>query len=840
MANKGQVSFSIHAACALSFVFSGVSWADSDFTSGLSLSNELNQGLAPLGSVINPEGYSLFSQTPASPSGILYPLLYEHSDQDSTADASGSETTEDSDWQVTAAIEFGYLFNFGTTDTASFREFGDWDEDPIINRVSLNAYNAEDGRHFRINGGGFGRDDQFVQLNFGRYGAYEVDAWFNQIPHVFTTNARVLWDGVGTGNLTLPAGLTPGASSVEEVNAALAGRGESTLKLERDRLGLALSATPWRNTEIFLNGLTEWRDGARPFGGTFNYPGLGQVTETVEPIDYITHEVDLGFRYLGQSYQANFTYSGSFFFNDTETLVWENPGLSLFPPDFIPPSGRTALAPDNRFHQFKADLAVLIPAVNGRWTSTVAYNRKVQDEALLPPTISQGIGNNSGTPINFDEFNTPEALSQRTADAKIETYFLQSELSVPIGRKLRTSMEFRYVGEDNKTDYTALNPINGIYGYISEDGGNIFNDGLYNPSARGDITRIRNAPYEKDERELKVQADYRLASRMKLALSYQHQEKDYAYRERQDVQDDRFRLQFTDRSGPWASLRLATEYARRSGDDYILNPLAPLQSSSLSSFIPLFADGTSPPRELADLRVFDLSSHDQYVADLQLRFNPSLRSDLGFNTRFVRNEYDADFGLRDSERLSISGEWNYQLSQDSSFFVYYNFQDHDRRASNINDAGARNSDPFAGGEVFPLDNAWTETLDETNHAAGIGFTKEWRSFLFEADYTFGYAKSRVAFNNPLPGAIAAPVSIEEAGDQLPLQTFEQHLLRASIRYPLSEHLATRLFYRLESIQIDDFHYQGLNDSVVGNQLFLLALPEDFTAHVLGVLFELSL
>jgi MtrB/PioB family decaheme-associated outer membrane protein len=817
-----------------------VSWgqvsADSEIGTDSHISNELNVGLAPLGQTVDPLGYSLFSEAAISPSGILYPLLFDPSALYPNDDIEGEDQTG---WRFGGAIEFGYLFNFGTTDTASFREFADWDEDPILSRLDIRGYNAQTAEHLNFYGGSIGRDDQYLRLNYGRYGAFEIDAWFNQIPHTFTTNAQVLWDGVGSGNLTLPDGITPGASTAEEVRAVLAERGESTLKLERDRLGFAISTTPWQRVELFVSGLTEWRDGARPFGGTFNYPTLGQSTETVEPINYITHEVDLGFRYLGQTYQANVVYNGSFFFNDTETLVWENPGLSAFVPEFVPERGRYALAPDNRFHQFKGDFSANLPFLNGRWTSTVAYNRKVQDQALLPPTISTGIGNNTGFPIDFDQFNTVEALSQRTSDARIETYFFQGELSLQPTRKLRTTAEFRYVGEDNHTDYTAFNPLTGQFGYISEDGGNIFDDGIYNPSQAGDATRFRNAPYEKDERQLKLKADYRLASRMKLALSYEHLEKDYAFREREDVEDDRFRLQFTDRSGPWASLRVAAEYARRSGDDYILNPLAPLLTSSLEGYVPFFPDGGNPPQELADLRVFDLSSRDQYVGDVQLRFNPNLRSDLGFNVRYERDEFDADFGLQDSERLNASAEYNYQFAKDGSAFVYYSYQNHDRAARNINDAGAFGDDPNAGGVVFPLDNAWRETLNEHNHSAGIGVTKQWRQFLFEADYVFSYARSRVAFDFNSPGALAVPVQPEDAGNNLPLQTYEQHLLRASVRYPITENIATRIFYRLESIQIDDFHYEGLTDPVVDNQLFLLAIPEDFTAHIFGVFMELS-
>lgn len=824
-------------------------WADSAYLAPQHWSNELNVGLIAPAQRADDEGYSLFNSASYSPSGLLYPLLYEPARQEGAEHESAAQAVQPesslftlldtSRWQWSGALEFGYLFTAGTTDTDTFREYGDWDEAPILNRIVAQAYHGGTGEYFSLNGGGLGRDDQYLSLNYGRQGRFDVLAWYDRTPHTFSTNARVLWDGAGSGYLRLPQGLTPGASRVESVRAALAERGESTLKLERDRVGLAFTAKPGLRWEVFVNGATEWRDGARPFGGTFNYPTFGQVTETVEPINYITHAVDLGLRYLGQDLQANLSYKGSFFFNDTATLIWENPGLSPFPVDFIPERGRFALAPDNRFHQWQADVAAQLPWLNARWTSSLAYNRKAQDEALLPPTISTGIGNNTRVPIDFDQYNTVDALSRRNADALIETYFLQSEISLQPARRWRSSAEFRFVGENNHTDYTAFNPLTGRYGYISEDGGNLVDDGLFTPGQRGDFTRIRNAPYEKDERQLTLSTDYRLTRRGKLGLNYVHLEKDYAYREREDVQDDRSRLFFNHRGWFWSSLRAALEYGRRSGDEYILNPLAPLTSVGLPGYVPAFPEGQAA-QELAQLRVFDLSSRDQYAADLQLRFNPSLGSDLGLNLRYERDDYSAQYGLTDAHRFSAGAEWNQQFSKNSQGYIYYSYQDHGREAAGINDAGANDAGGNAGGPSFPLSNAWQQSLNESNHALGLGWTKQWREFLFELDYSLGYARSRLNYDFNSPGALAFPVTPGETRADLPLQTFEQHLFRASVRYPVNQYLATRLFYRLEAINIDDYHYRGLDDPVVQEQIFLATVPEDFTAHVVGVFFELSL
>ncbi len=826
-------------------IAAGAASADSGIGFDNYLSNALTNESPPLAGSIDPDGYSIISWSAFSPSGIMYPLVIDYqylplNDEPATAAKPPTDNFElNPGWSFGGAFAIGYLANFGTTDTASFREFTDWSEAPVLSGFKIQGLNLQSGEHLSFSGGSIGRNDQFFRLNYGRYGDYDINAWFNQIPHTFSSNARVLWNGAGTGQLTLPGGLEPGASSAQAIRDILFNNEQSTLKLERKRGGLAITATPWKNIELFFNSNTEWRDGTRPFGGTFNYPTLGQVSETVEPINYVTQELDLGFRYAGATYQANFIYNGSLFFNDTETLVWENPGLSLFQPDFTPEQGRFALAPDNQFHQLKLDFAALLPFLGGRWTTSIAYNRKTQDQQLLPPTISTGIGNNTGIPVNFDLWNTTAALSQTSADARIQTMFAQAELSLQPSSQLRTTLEFRYLDEDNDTDYTAFNPLTGEFGYIPEDGGFLFNDGIFQPGRAGDLLRFRSVPFAKDEISVRLNADYRLASSMKLGLSYEHLEEDHDHRERGELRDDRVRLQFTDRSGPWASLRAAAEYARRSGDDYDLNPFSQFLSSNLPGFVPLFGNSTAP-RELADLQVFDLSSRNQLVADLQLRFTIGLRSDLAFSANYQRDDFNAEFGLRETEQISANAEWNYQFDDNGNSFLYYSYQSHDRNAANINDIGPAGTDPTAGGDVFPLENAWRQALNESHHAAGIGFTRQWNKLLLEADYSFGYSSSRLGFSFNSAGALTAGVDINATGTGFPNQTFEQHLVRLSLRYPITDKVAARVFYHLESEDINDFHFDGLTDPVVDNQLFLLAVPEDFTAHVVGIFVEVTL
>ena len=77
------------------------------------------------------------------------------------------------------------------------------------------------------------------------------------------------------------------------------------------------------------------------------------------------------------------------------------------------------------------------------------------------------------------------------------------------------------------------------------------------------------------------------------------------------------------------------------------------------------------------------------------------------------------------------------------------------------------------------------------------------------------------------------------GNGFPNQTFRHHLFEGNVRWFIREGLNLRLLYRYEKENLDDFHYAGLSEPVVGADIFLAAVPEDYDAHVFGILLETS-
>ena len=266
------------AACALSPAY------EARADSAVGVNTQLGAQLNPNGQIMflptDPAGLSNFFQNSRTPSGLLYPRppLYPEMVQ------SGSNP----DWWSSGWVEAGYIGTLGRAGAATFREYGDWSNGFLISNAGFLAENRKDAFYVSAEAGNVARDDQYYQLSAGRYGVVNVTAFFDSIPHVFSTNAKVLWNGAGSGRLTLPAGLPLGASTAPQVQSALDGIVPSELSLTREKGGLGITYTPFDMMDLFFRLTTEQRDGKRALGGTFGYPFQGGVTELVEPIHYRT------------------------------------------------------------------------------------------------------------------------------------------------------------------------------------------------------------------------------------------------------------------------------------------------------------------------------------------------------------------------------------------------------------------------------------------------------------------------------------------------------------------------------------------------------------------------
>jgi Putative outer membrane beta-barrel porin, MtrB/PioB len=790
--------------------------------------NELNPGGQPMSLPRDENGLSQLDDVARTPSGLLYSLPYAY--------PAMTQSKSDPDWWTSGWVQGGLMGSFGAKPgSASFNKYADWRGGPLLTSAGFLAENRKTAYYFSGLIENAGRSDQYYQLKTGRYGEFNVTAFFDSIPHTFSTTAKSIWTGAGTENLLLRDNLVPGASTAAQVTAVADNAPPTELKVTREKAGLSVSYTPWETIELYAQLSNEWRNGTQPISATFGYPFQNGATQIIQPIHYRTFDVTTAVRYKEDGFQANLTYSGSFFHNQDSELIWQNPGLAaLAPGSYVPPEGRLSLPPSNAYNTLKGDMtAVLSPDI--RFSSSLSYSLMRQDDALLPPAIGSGIIPGAGGPINLANWDTTAALSQSHAHAAIDLFNAFAQLQYVVSSAVTLDFELRDHNEMNRTNYVSYNPLTGQYGYIAIDGGlapfSPLLSGVYQPNAPGDVVQIRNMPFANDNLAITARASYRFDNHLKFDLSYVHNSIEHSVREVPDAADNRVRLQFDATGYSWGSVRLSYEFGSLSGSDYTSNPYTSYYSTALPGYQPASNAG-DPAFTLADLRKFDVGNRLEHIFHAQTNYILSTRTDLQLTGDYKADDYDAQYGLRASSSWDVNADINYQIDTSATVTGFVTLQMQHRSMASINPAGVPGS-AVAGGADYPLSNAWSEALADHNYTAGFTAHKAWDKISLDVNYIFTRGDSAIGYNYASTGAFFGLLTSAQAGSAFPDITFDSHSLEADARWQAAEALSYRLIYRLDYQSLNDFHYNNLQP-VINNNTYLGVGPENFTVQTVGI------
>lgn len=740
-----------------------------------------------------------------SPSGILYPYPFKPLPW-------GGEA-----FQIRSVVDFGYIANAGEADEAAFRKYADRSDGFLVGRFLLEGQERATGYHFEIGGGSVGRTDQFYNVELGRYGLFSLRGGFDSLEHQSMDDARVLFDGVGSESLTLPAPLVPGLNTQSDVIAALdtIGRTRLSQKREETEVELRLAIHP-RLTLIADYQLRE-REGERPFGGTlgvtFSSENAGSVAETIAPEESNTHNFSAALQYAARNLQANLRYRGSIYDNQNTSLAWENP-FSAFEVGGTAfqgvPRGRAALAPDNQLHQITSDLGLDLP-LNGRFTTHVGWTRMRQNQRLLPATINTDI-------TNFG------SLSRSKADAQVDQLLVQSKIRVRPISAVGLDFGFRYSMRDNDTNYLSFDPANGQYGYVTED---------------ESLTNRRGAvPFSMRRYRLNGGVDWRFAKRSKVGLSFQHEAIQRNNRARQEVRDDLVRAYASTALIPYTQLRLSYSYLQRSGSNYSASRDARYYEAPGPGFPPRTG---GPTRSLQNFRQFDLGSQNSHDVALLANWLIGPSIDLSLRGRYETRDYRASYGVTESRLGELNLDTSMQISPRLVGHAFASFEWRDRRMASINGAiGLGPSTDFAAGSArFPLSNRWAWDSDSRGITLGAGLTAQPHTRLeLRGDYRFQRSHEVVDTDFDRTGGALTPLSDPtNARSRFPTQRQIDHIVDASANYHWTDSISTRVFYRFQYSTINEFHQQDLQP-VINHNLYLGHVDDDFAVHVLGATCQL--
>jgi hypothetical protein len=771
------------------------------------------------------------------------------------------------DWLYYGVFQFGYI---GTGDQryALWNRYSDWQNGKgVLGLFQMNFERPSDGSYAQVRASRISDEDQYYQAVYGKAGAFKVEAFIRDLPNILSTDAKSIWSGVGTNNLTLANGLVPGGSTSAQVAAASAAAPISTLAVKRSKQGLSLSTFLTPQWTAYLNISDEERKGTRPYGGPFffDFGGLGgSVVETIKPIDDSTINVNGGFRYVGSVWRMDFGYSGSFYRDKYLSFNYQDP-FTLGPP-VIPGTtaaplyqGQMSMEPDNDYQNLHATFTRVLP-MNGEASITASTVSMRQNDQLIAPINCQGVfgfsfdGTMNLGPQNpqlfpCSQWNTNAALSVPNANVRIQNTLLQGTLVLQPTSAITLRGGAKYYRQDYENSYLAYNPLNGDFGYVAENGaqGSIVpGPGFYNPitynvaDGASDI-QVRPIPYSMDDYNAYAGVDWKMSAHDTLGLTYTFDRYKPTNRERDQIDDNSIKLTFVDRSLDCLTFRANYTYLKQSGNVYNDDPYAFAFFYMLPGFAAANPGYVPTAWTVNTERKYDISDRDENKIDLMATV--SVRDDMTLTgtLRGDWNVYNAVTGRQGYDTFAAMLQWEWQASPTSNVSLYAGIDHSSVHLANVNDAATDTPDDTLGGSTYPLANRWWEDDEERNYSAGATFRHSFGRLVVDASWNYMYSRGVTSYSIASPSALTYPAIAATIGNGFTPMIYRMNSVTLGASIALTPSVSLRLFDNYERGYINDWHYAGFDQTLVyGNSLYTDGGPQSYNANLIGVFINVKL
>jgi hypothetical protein len=832
-------------------VLPALAWGDSGVGVDTWRANKLDPTGGQATEAIDPDGTSLLEPGEhRSPTGNLY-----------NDPCKAPEVLELSAWQVYGNVEVGGVW-VGGERAALYNRYALFPRNGAAFNVDVNAERTSDGSYAEVRGSRISAEDQYYQAVYGKAGAFKAEAFVRDMPNLLSTDARSIWNGVGTNDLTLKPGLIPGGSTDAQVAAVSGAQPVTSLGVDRKKQGIALSAFATPRWTVYLNVSDEERKGDRPYGGPFffNFGGLGgAILETVKPINDNTINITTGARYAGSTWRFDFGYSGSIYHDQYLSYSFQQP-FTIGPPvipgtmSSVLTQGQMSMEPSNDYHNLHGTLTRQVP-LNGEFSLTAGAAEMHQNDTLIPPTNCQGtfgiatngtfnIGPTNPLLFPCSQWNTTAALSQPTANMLITTTLLQESLVLQPTRTLTVRTGLKYYREDYRNNYLSYNPENGDYGYVAENGaqGSIVpGPGIWNPVTypNADDVQVRNIPYTWRTLDAFGGVDWKFSPHDTAGVTYTFDHYDPAHRERDYVDDNSIKLNLTDKTFKWATLRLTYTYLRQTGSVYDSDPYAFAFFYNLPGFVP--ADDTVTAWTVDAMRKYDVSDRRENKLDLMLTVMPRDDMTVSASVRGDWNQYPTEIGRQGYDTSAATLQWEWRIQPTTTFSAWLGLDHSSVHLANVNDAATDTPDATLGGATYPLANRWWANDEQRNLTGGLTATHQLGRVKVDLSWNYLSARGITSYSYASAGAFTYPFTAAEAGSEFPAMTYDVNSLTLGFTLPLSERASLRLLDYYERGQINDWHYAGFNQTLVyGNRVYTDGGPQGYNTNLVGLFLNVRL
>ncbi|MBE0613694.1 MAG: MtrB/PioB family decaheme-associated outer membrane protein [Burkholderiales bacterium] len=480
----------------------------------------------------------------------------------------------------------------------------------FIGGTSVRSRGA-DGAYWNLDASDLGLDTRSIGAEGGKQGSYKLSFKYDETPHRIGNDALTPFSGNGGASLTLPAGF---ATTTTAGMPLAASQQQVDLYTQRKMLGVGASWNRTTQWEYAVNFRHETRDGnILRTGGAF----FVNTAQLIEPVDYVTDQMDASASYAGRKFQMKLAYYASKFSNGNQALNWQNP----YTPIVGETAGQIALPPDNQFHQVSASLGYQL-SDKTRASADIAFGRMTQNDSFLGSTQNAAL--------------VVPGLPGTSLNGRAETMDANLKLSSAVTDKLRLNALYSHNDRDNQTPQAS-------YPSVATD--------MFLGTAR------TNLPYSFTQDKVKLSADYRATSRLRGAIGADFDSNKRSYQEidttREDTAWGKISSRVTDKID--LSLKLAHGERRNTGSFQVIPGITPAEN-------PL-------------LRRFNMANRTRETVGLRADIGVAENFNLGLGVDSSDDKYeDSSIGLTSAKDLSVNGDLSWTVSEKTRLHFFANHQ----------------------------------------------------------------------------------------------------------------------------------------------------------------------
>jgi MtrB/PioB family decaheme-associated outer membrane protein len=566
-------------------------------------------------------------------------------------------------WWYDGFAELGgrfFLNNPNYKDLGKFYEYRDL-RPGVFGNFYIGAHRTNDPLDIVAWGKNIGWNDQAFGLEVAKPGQVYVFGGWDETPHVFTNDAKTLYNGVGTTNLTVPnsvrtalstslsgAGGVVGLPTAASQSIIDANSHTTDIKYRRDTASAGARWTPTDNWDFNLDYSHMHREGTEPLGAVSFSPGANanaatrSTFEIPRPVDDVTQNAHLKGEYAGSAPWGkpfNIALGGGFsdYKNSDDAVVFQNPWNAVNT-GLRPLNNLYSLPPDNKATSVNVSGGVGLPW-NSRYMGTFQYTKMTSDASNLPFSINPFVLSLSNPPLPNPLFANP---SRETT-----TTLFNNVLNTQIASDLKSTLRYRYYRYD-------ANNMPAI----------IFDPRPPNPDSTSGYPDEESAiryPSDYTKQNGSAQLAWHAMKWLTVGATYDWERWDRTYRET-GVTNENTGKAFADAKWGWSILRASLQFGERRYDQYTA-----------------LADDSNN----AAYRMRDLANRDRTKAMVSWAVDVTHELTVTPNAGYLNDDYQTNIvfvapageaGVKKVRSWNAGVDASLNLSRSVALFASYNYE----------------------------------------------------------------------------------------------------------------------------------------------------------------------